>query len=453
MRPPASHSNLRLTREDASESIFDMRQAGARSRGGFRMALLTIAMLLGIGLIAAAASNYAVAKELSRTVDAGQGEALLHSFMQRLGPPPPDPEKIEEAAASLRELGLRSVHFVRADRSVAFRSHHAPPLPPSLDVRSASPQRIGASTWILQPPGPGEHKGPPPEKAGRFAGAEGKGPPEPGMHPRPLIEFTPLLSEQLISRARRDLALALATSVTMMLIAVVIVRLSIRADRAEARLDRQRHLAALGEMSAVLAHEIRNPLTSLKGHAQLLAEALPDDGRPRQKAERIVHEAVRLQDLTTALLDFARSGEIRREPTDVVALIEDAASSAGTPCALTAEGAPERWPLDPLRIHQVLLNLLKNARQADPDGTPAVTVREHAGALHITVRDHGDGIDPAMIERIFEPFQTSRVQGTGLGLSVARRVVELHGGTITAGDAPGGGAEFHLTIPRDAPSS
>jgi two-component system sensor histidine kinase HydH len=215
-------------------------------------------------------------------------------------------------------------------------------------------------------------------------------------------------------------------------------------------------------MSAVLAHEIKNPLASLKGNAQLLARMLPGGEKPRAKADRVVDEAVRLEQLTNDLLQFVRTGTINRTPVDPTALAREAAATVRrkhNPSAedsqvvglgtaeihIDATGAPPTWSLDGARIREVVINLLDNAIAAGPPVT--VIVRRERGRLILEVADHGPGVAEDDRDRIFEPFFTGKTQGTGLGLAVVRRVVELHHGTIAVYPNPGGGALFRAEIP------
>jgi two-component system sensor histidine kinase HydH len=234
-----------------------------------------------------------------------------------------------------------------------------------------------------------------------------------------------------------------------MAVALLFSRQLLRQEAAERRFEEQRRLAVLGEMSSVIAHELRNPLASLKGHAQLLAERLPADGRERKKAERIVLEAQRLETLSGELLDFSRSGPIDRKDVDPAALLRAAADAVdASRIALSLEDAPHRFPLDAERVRQALTNLLLNAVQASPEGAPATArVVTEGDLLVFTVSDRGPGIPSGDVERIFEPFYTTRPTGTGLGLAVAQRIVQMHGGTLTAANDPGGGASFRMAIP------
>ena len=290
-------------------------------------------------------------------------------------------------------------------------------------------------------------------------------PPEPGPPPaarpgpgagRPrrltfVMEFEPLVAERLAAEATNTFALSLAMALAMIAAALIFWRLSVRQEQIERRLEEQRRLGALGEMSAVLAHELRNPLASLKGNAQLLAERLGSGGPDRRKADLVVTEAQRLEALTSDLLDFARSGPMDLKPTDPAALLAACVEEVG-PAGFDvhAEGAPRVWPLDERRMRQALTNVLRNARQATREGTrPEVVAGRSDGSLVFTVRDFGAGIPAGDERKIFSPFYTTRVTGTGLGLAVAQRVVELHGGTIVAANHPDGGAVFRITIPGD----
>jgi two-component system, NtrC family, sensor histidine kinase HydH len=215
----------------------------------------------------------------------------------------------------------------------------------------------------------------------------------------------------------------------------------------ERQLERERRLAGLGEMSAVLAHEIRNPLASLKGNAQLLAQALTDSEKHGPKARRVVDEAVRLENLTNDLLEYVRTGELHRREVSAAALLREAVEAVDAQgISLQPAGSEAPWRLDPERMRQVLVNLLENAVAA---GAPVrASLHEGAGQLRFVIQDSGPGVPPGERERIFEPFHTTRTRGTGLGLAIARRVVEQHGGSISVENAAVGGAIFSVVLPR-----
>lgn len=270
------------------------------------------------------------------------------------------------------------------------------------------------------------------------------------------MEFEPLAARELIERARVGVAVGSVAALVLMLAAAVFWRLSLQAARAERHLARQRHLAALGEMSAVMAHEIRNPLAAAKGHAQLLTEQLEGDESTSVRAHTVVEQLERLELLTGELLDFSRTGTISRELVDPAELLAQALESVDqTRVTVDAHQAPDQWSLDPRRMGQVLTNLLRNALDVEPtedsvEPSVEATVGVADGCLLFEVRDHGPGITAEQGARIFEPFHTTRVRGTGLGLAITRRLVHLHEGTVAGANHPDGGALFRVTIPPGA---
>lgn len=225
----------------------------------------------------------------------------------------------------------------------------------------------------------------------------------------------------------------------------------------ERETERHRHLASLGEMSGVLAHEIRNPLASLKGHAQLLQETLDAQTQPKAhaKAERIVSEAVRIEGITTGLLEFVRTGVGQMQKEDLGALIRQVLADAASAETVLAKmpDAPVILEMDSGRMRQVLENIVRNAMEAQGDATAdakepvEVDLSTAQGRARVLIRDHGQGIKTEPVERIFDPFFTTKTRGTGLGLAVARRITQLHGGTLTASNHPQGGAVFCLEVP------
>lgn len=264
-----------------------------------------------------------------------------------------------------------------------------------------------------------------------------------------MIEFEPIEAEALQSSVTRSGIVALIAVVALLVSGFVLFRLSRRAEQLQRQAERDRRLVTLGEMASVLAHEIRNPLAALKGNAQILAEQLPDDARERRGADRVVRSAIRLEALTEDLLSLVRSNEVKRANVSPKALLNESLAQIDFDRFETdTSKAPATWSLDPSRMQQVLVNLLRNAAEASPDGRSAfVEITERGGRLVIAVRDAGDGIPAGEEERIFDPFVTNRVQGTGLGLAVARRIAELHGGTIRGRNLDSGGAEFEVVIP------
>ena len=263
-----------------------------------------------------------------------------------------------------------------------------------------------------------------------------------------VIEVDPEAAHTLVDSSNRTLLVGGIAAIALLGVAIVMIRREGRRRADDRAAEHERRLASLGEMSAVLAHEIRNPLASLKGNAQLLAQMLPEGDKPRKKADRVVEEAVRLEQLTIDLLMFVRTGTIRRTQVDVQELVN---GTVGDRARIVAVNAPPTWSLDAERFREVLANLVDNAiaaASAQPAPIVTVTVEEEQGQLVVDVTDNGPGVPEDQRDRIFEPFVTGKTQGTGLGLAVVKRIVELHKGTIAVSSNPGGGALFHVEIPR-----
>lgn len=261
---------------------------------------------------------------------------------------------------------------------------------------------------------------------------------------RLVFEFTPHEAIELERRAAWGLLLAALAGAFGIGLAIAYRAQQRAAEAAQVAQAQSRHLASLGQMSAVLAHELRNPLASLKGHAQLLERALPESDKLRGKAELVVREAVRLERLSEDLLSFVRTGTLHRAPTDVAELVRSVCAGhprvdLDTPAALLAT-------VDGERLRQVLANLVDNALAAG-DGGVRVTLAASDRQVVMAVRDHGPGIAAADLPRLFEPFFTTKTHGTGLGLAVALHIVQLHGGTLGAENADGGGARFTVRLP------
>lgn len=268
---------------------------------------------------------------------------------------------------------------------------------------------------------------------------------------RVIIELEPVQAAELRKAATLTLGIGGVAAALLLGVAIVLVRREARRNAEEREREKERRLASLGEMSAVLAHEIKNPLASLKGNAQLLSQmlekALPEESaKPRQKAARVVDEAVRLEQLTNDLLRFVRTGEIRREPVDPAALVREAATAVSPEVTVDTSQAPRKWSLDAARIREVILNLVDNGVHAGPP--VHVWVRTVQKRLVIEVADRGPGVPAEVRDKIFEAFHTGKTQGTGLGLAIVRRVIDQHGGTIAVLDNPGGGALFRAEIPE-----
>jgi len=276
------------------------------------------------------------------------------------------------------------------------------------------------------------------------------GPPYRKRGARLVIEVEPVMASELAEAARNHLIVTITLALGLLGLALWFWRLGRRADRLEAQLARDRRLSALGEMSAVLGHEIRNPLASLKGHAQLVVERLDASARAAPSAIQVVTEAERIERLVQRVLDFARTGQVDREVVDPAALARQSVASLGPRAehVRLVLDASAHWSLDPARMQQVLANVLDNALSASPEVTLSCRVEDEQ--LVYTIADRGAGFPPDALDAVFEPFRTHRIQGTGLGLAIARRIVEAHGGTISAHNAADGGALVRIVLPQEA---
>lgn len=219
-------------------------------------------------------------------------------------------------------------------------------------------------------------------------------------------------------------------------------------------------LSSLGRMSTVVAHEIRNPLMIIKGALRQLTRpgATPED--VREAAADIDEEVARLDRVVHEVLDFARPVAFTRAPTDVNALCASAAEAvaaadAGPEVALELHPGLAPIATDGERVRTALVNLLTNARQAvEAAGHTAArgaavvlaTAPAGGGRVSIVVRDHGTGIAPDDLPRIFDPYFTTRRTGTGLGLPIARNIIEGLGGTLAVASQPGAGTEIRIEL-------
>jgi two-component system, NtrC family, sensor histidine kinase HydH len=415
-----------------------------------RWGLLLTTIATSIALVAIGLSGYVSARTTANAV--ARSLALDASFAVKHAVrwADPDAETLAGVLQNMQEQGLRYIAVLDDDGRV-MASAGTPD--PTLDLERAERPTSGPVVQTVS-------------NADRFRVTmllgEGLGPPWAGpgrgmragfgrrwAQMRLVVEQESNASRALIRRAESTLAMGFLASAVLVSAAIFFWRTSRQAERAAAQLERDRRLTMLGEMSAVLGHEIRNPLASLKGHAQLLLEQIPKDGATREGAETVVREAVRLETLAGQVLDFVRTGTVERKIEDPVALARDAADSLDDAhVTLTAPEAVPPWSLDRARMQQVLVNLLRNARDACAKSAEVelwVGI-EGGSALVFEVRDRGEGLAAGDAARIFEPFYSRRSQGAGLGLAIARRIVEEHGGRIEAASREGGGAVFRVVL-------
>ena len=227
-------------------------------------------------------------------------------------------------------------------------------------------------------------------------------------------------------------------------------------QEAEVAVRRSERLAALGQLSAGLAHEIRNPLGTIKTSAEMLLKSVPGDNAvAREMAGFISTEVDRTNSLVTRFLDFARPLAVRLEKTDLTQVIDQAVSDVEKhqpPLDVTIykNYSPEIPPflLDGELMERVIYNLVLNAAQASPPaGSITVKTRQIEGMVEIAVIDRGAGIQPKLIENIFNPFYTTKSGGVGLGLAIVSKIVDEHGGSISVESEPGEGSVFRVYLP------
>jgi two-component system NtrC family sensor kinase len=227
------------------------------------------------------------------------------------------------------------------------------------------------------------------------------------------------------------------------------------------QMSRAEHFATLGELAAGLAHEIRNPLAGIAGVLDIVSRDLPATSVAREVIHDAKQEAMQINRILTELLDTARPKPPQLRVTEIVGTVEHAVLFARQQAVtkrinieFEVKGALPPVEHDPNQINQVLLNLILNAIQSmDKPGTIHVTLEQDGDVAVISVSDEGKGIAHENLSNIFRPFFTTKGQGTGLGLSLARRIVESHGGTITVSSEVGSGTQFEVRLPIARPQA
>jgi signal transduction histidine kinase len=228
--------------------------------------------------------------------------------------------------------------------------------------------------------------------------------------------------------------------------------------RAEASLRRSERLAALGQLTAGLAHELRNPMGTIKASAEMLTKSSTQK-RPEVMSEMagyIGSEVDRMNSLISSFLDFARPLQIHRVQADLRAVAEDVlrqqgdqASKCGVTLSLRMPDGPLLFDFDPDLLNVALSNLVQNAVQASKAGQEVeLRVSPTEDDVNIFVSDHGSGIQAEHLENIFNPFFTTKPNGVGLGLAIVSKIVAEHDGRIRVFSEPEAGTRFELIIPK-----
>jgi signal transduction histidine kinase len=227
-------------------------------------------------------------------------------------------------------------------------------------------------------------------------------------------------------------------------------------QQAEEAVRRSDRLAALGQLAAGLAHELRNPLGTIRASAEMLNRSVASENEvAREVAGFIAEEVDRTNSLVTRFLDFVRPLELRPAPADLaqvldrsVAMVEREAAAREVTVYKNYSPDIPPFPLDAELMERVFYNLLANAAQATaPGGAVTVKTRPVDGNAEISVIDRGSGIDPKIIDAIFNPFFTTKPDGVGLGLAICSKIVDQHGGKIAVESQPGKGSVFRVYLP------
>ena len=225
---------------------------------------------------------------------------------------------------------------------------------------------------------------------------------------------------------------------------------------AREKLIQNEKLAALGQLAAAIAHEVRNPLAVIRSAAQSLRDTVPGGSVDARRAcSFITDEADRLSNLVNSLLAFARPVQISPVKVPIAELFERAITLAAEQkfekhvhLHSHAPANLEAIDVDPELMSQVFVGLVANAIEAaDSDGDVRLEAKPIGSQIELTVSDSGPGVAPELRERVFEPFFTTRAEGVGLGLAIARQIVEAHGGRIEVGESSSGGARFAVILP------
>jgi signal transduction histidine kinase len=239
--------------------------------------------------------------------------------------------------------------------------------------------------------------------------------------------------------------------------ALVTVRDAASREQLETQIDLTARLAALGRITSGIAHEVKNPLNAMVLQLEILKTKLAEQGSAVQpQIEVISQEIRRLDRVVKTFLDFTKPMELHRSEIDlnqlvgeVFTLAEPQARESGVRLVPEPEGAPTHLRADPDLLKQVLLNLVLNGCQAMPSGGELrVRSRTNGHQVEVEVSDQGGGIPPEVRSHIFELFFSTKPGGTGVGLAISYRIIQLHGGTIDVQSQLNQGTTFHISLPR-----
>ena len=270
-------------------------------------------------------------------------------------------------------------------------------------------------------------------------------------------EFGPLVSDLQADRIEKRVAARSADE--LVILEADFNRMAAELDAQRRQLERTHRLEAWTEMARQVAHEIKNPLTPVQLSAEHLLRVHADRGSPLAPVlqgcvESILKQVRILRQIASEFSSYASSPVARRASTDLAALVNEVVApyrpGLEGRIALSAELPPElpRLQLDPVLMQRAITNIIENALHAMPDaGTLAIRILQDAGQVRLIIRDSGVGLEPDVLARIFEPYFSTRITGTGLGMAIAKRNVELNGGAIAVTSEPGRGTAVTMTLP------
>jgi len=224
----------------------------------------------------------------------------------------------------------------------------------------------------------------------------------------------------------------------------------------EQKISESEHLATIGQLAASLAHEIKNPLAGISGAIQVLGAGLDPDHPHHEVIEEVLRQIDRLDDAVKDLLIYARPKPPERRPADLSKTLERAMilfrqEPAFEKVQVVCEGMTQEYvaEVDEKQIQQVISNLMLNAAHAcEQGGTVTCRIARESQVIRATIEDDGIGIPPDVLPRVFEPFFTTKARGTGLGLPICKRIVEVHDGTLTIESEVGAGTKVVMELPE-----
>ena len=223
----------------------------------------------------------------------------------------------------------------------------------------------------------------------------------------------------------------------------------------EEKLRQTERLSTLGELTASLAHEVRNPLGSIKGVAEILADEYAESGKNREFVEILQKEVARLDEVVANYLNFARTNRVQMKPVDLSEVLQSTLALLRVKMGRAEIKTEVQVPTKPIEIlgdehllREALLNLILNAIAAMPHGgTLRIRFETNKNSVLLFLRDSGVGIPESKMKEIFRPFFTTRKSGTGLGLPISKRIIEKHGGTLQIESREGEGTEVKISLP------